>query len=168
VIAPPAEEMLLEAARRLGATLDDRGLSLATAESSTGGLLGHAVTAVAGASRYYLGGAIAYSNAAKQAELGVPDKLLRSHGAVSAEVAAAMATGARDRYAADLGLATTGIAGPDGATPGKPLGLHFVAAAIRGRDPLVERHVFPHDRAGNKLAAAHAALRLAVEALAAG
>ena len=160
--------MLLEAARRLGSMLDDRGLSLATAESSTGGLLGHAITAVAGASRYYLGGAIAYSNAAKQAELGVPNKLLEAHGAVSAEVAAAMATGARDRYAADLGLATTGIAGPDGATPDKPLGLHFVAAAIRGREPLVERHVFAHDRAGNKLAAAHAALHLALEAMAGG
>jgi PncC family amidohydrolase len=165
VIGPPAEETLLEAARRLGATLDERRLTLATAESSTGGLLGHAITAVPGASHYYLGGVIGYSNTAKQAELGLPDELLEAHGAVSAEVAAAMASGALERFGADLGLATTGIAGPEGATPDKPVGLHFVAIAMRGREPLVERHVFPHDRAGNKLAAAHAALHVGLEAL---
>lgn len=168
MIAPPAEETLLDAARRLGATLDDLGWRLATAESSTGGLLGHVVTGVPGASRYYLGGVIAYSNEAKQEELDVPAELLASHGAVSANVARAMATGALQRFDADLGLATTGIAGPDGATAEKPVGLHFVAAAVRGREPLVERHVFRHDRSGNKLAAAHAALRLGLGALGAG
>lgn len=160
VIAAPAEERLVELAAELGAALAERGWQLATAESSTGGLVGHVVTAVPGASRYYEGGAICYSNRAKELELGVPAAVIERHGAVSAEVAAAMATGAVERFDTDLGLAITGIAGPDGATPQKPVGLHFVAAAVRGQEPVVERHVFEHDRAGNRLAAAAAVLTL--------
>jgi PncC family amidohydrolase len=160
VIAAPAEERLVELAAELGAALAQRAWQLATAESSTGGLVGHVVTAVPGASRYYQGGVICYSNRAKEIELGVPGVLIERHGAVSHEVAAAMASGVLERFGADLALAITGIAGPNGAAPQKPVGLHFVAAAVRGREPVVERHVFDYDRAGNRLAAAAAALAL--------
>jgi PncC family amidohydrolase len=123
---------------------------------------------VPGASRYYLGGVIAYSNLAKELELHVPIELLAAHGAVSEEVAGAMAEGVRERFDADVGVAVTGIAGPEGAVADKPRGLHWIAAARRGHPPTVERHVFSHDREGNKAAAAHAALDLARREISAG
>jgi PncC family amidohydrolase len=123
---------------------------------------------VPGASRYYLGGVIAYSNLAKEVELQVPAELLATHGAVSAEVAEAMAEGVRARFDADLGVAVTGIAGPDGGGAEKPTGLHFVAACRSGHPPTVERHVFPHDRDGNKAAAALAAIELGRREISAG
>jgi nicotinamide-nucleotide amidase len=113
----------------VGALLAARGLTLATAESCTGGLVGAKLTAVPGSSRYYLGGAVAYSNDAKQALLDVPGELLQRHGAVSAEVARAMAEGARRRFGAELAVSTTGISGPDGGTPEKPVGLVYVGFA---------------------------------------
>jgi nicotinamide-nucleotide amidase len=107
----------------------ERGLTLATAESCTGGLVSARLTAVPGASAAFVGGVIAYANDVKLAELGVPEALLEEHGAVSAEVAQAMAHGARKRLGADVGVAITGVAGPDGGTPEKPVGLVFVHAA---------------------------------------
>jgi PncC family amidohydrolase len=152
-------------ARRLGTALRDRGWRLATAESSTAGLIGHAVTMVLGASDYYVGGVITYANEAKAAELGVAGEMLAAHGAVSQEVAAAMAEGARRRFGVEVAVSVTGIAGPDGATAAKPVGTHYVAVAAAGTTR-VERRVFPHDREGNKLAAALLALELAAEAAA--
>jgi nicotinamide-nucleotide amidase len=111
----------------------DRGLTLATAESCTGGLVGHLLTEVPGISASFLQGVIAYSNAAKTALLGVPEELIRVKGAVSEETARAMASGAAERAGADLGIGITGIAGPSGGAPGKPVGLVFVAADFRGR-----------------------------------
>lgn len=154
----------LDLARDIGARLVARGWTLASAESCTGGLIGHLITEVAGSSRYYLGGIIAYSNAVKQAQLGVPATVLLDHGAVSEATARAMATGVRHALQADVGLATTGIAGPGGATPTKPVGLVYVAVAT----PLGQhclRFVFSGDRQAIKQQSAAAALHLLLDTL---
>jgi nicotinamide-nucleotide amidase len=118
----PVAEIVLELCR-------ERGLTLATAESSTGGLIGAMLTAIPGSSDVFRGGVIAYSDAVKRGELDVPQELLAGHGAVSAEVAEAMAAGARKRLDADVAVAVTGIAGPGGGTPEKPVGLVYLHAA---------------------------------------
>ena len=158
----PNDAALVAAARRLGRRLVDRGWQLATAESCTGGLVGHTITQVPRASDHFLGGVVSYSDAVKHDLLGVDGDVLARIGAVSAEVAEAMAAGALDRFAvADLAIAVTGIAGPDGATDEKPIGLTYVSAARRDGRAIVERHVWPYDRDGNKRASALAALELA-------
>jgi PncC family amidohydrolase len=159
---------LADAANRLGTALLAVEWTLSSAESSTAGLIGHAITMVSGASRYYVGGVIAYSNLAKVLELGVAEDLIANHGAVSAEVAEAMAEGVRGRFDTDVALAVTGIAGPDAGGTAKPIGLHFVAACRRGHPATVERHVFTRDREGNKAEAALAALELALREIDAG
>jgi len=159
---------LADAANRLGAALLAAKWTLSSAESSTAGLIGHAITMVPGASRYYVGGVIAYSNLAKVLELGVREDLIANHGAVSGEVAEAMVEGVRSRFDTDLAVAVTGIAGPDAGGSAKPLGLHFVAACRRGHPATVERHVFTRDREGNKAEAALAALELALREIDAG
>jgi nicotinamide-nucleotide amidase len=121
----PVEELVLELCRA-------RGLTLATAESCTGGLVGARLTSVPGASDVFVGAIVAYSNGVKEAELGVPAELLERDGAVSAEAAAAMADGARARLGADVAVSVTGIAGPDGGSPEKPVGLVFVHASAPG------------------------------------
>ena len=136
------------------------GLRLAVAESCTGGLVAGGLTAVPGSSDMVERGFVTYSDAAKGEMLGVPDSLLAAHGAVSAEVARAMAEGALERSSADLGVAVTGIAGPGGATAAKPVGLVHIAAARRGGDTVDERHVFSGDRAAVRLQAVEAALVL--------
>jgi nicotinamide-nucleotide amidase len=151
------DEETLEAVT--GRALRARGWTLAVAESCTGGLVGHRLTQVAGSSTYFERGFVVYSNAAKQALLGVPEAILRRHGAVSGECASAMAEGARAHAHTDLGLAVTGIAGPDGGTPAKPVGTVFVALAGGGA-PVVERYRFARDRAGNKALSAARALDL--------
>ena len=158
----PAEDELAAAARRVGDVLRARGWRLATAESSTGGLIGHAITLVPGSSDYYPGGVISYSNRAKESELDVPAGLIKQHGAVSAEVAEAMAEGVRRRFGTEVGLAVTGIAGPDGGSPEKPVGTHWIAVSAHGRSTRVEHGHFGHDREGNKTAAALLALELAL------
>jgi nicotinamide-nucleotide amidase len=129
----------------VGRMLAERGLTLATAESCTGGLIGARLTAVPGSSRYYRGGVVAYANEAKRDLLGVPEALLREHGAVSEPVARAMAEGVRARLGADLALATTGISGPDGGTPEKPVGLVWIAFASQNGVE-AEQMIFPFDR----------------------
>jgi nicotinamide-nucleotide amidase len=122
-----------------------RGLSLATAESCTGGLVGARLTDVPGSSRVFVGSVVAYADEVKQRSLGVPEKLLREHGAVSGEVAAAMAAGARAAFGTDVALAVTGIAGPGGATPEKPVGLvHISVDSPDGGS--TDRFVLPGDR----------------------
>ncbi len=116
----------------VGGILLKMGKTLAVAESCSGGLIGHLLTNVPGSSAYFLEGLIVYSNAAKIDLLSVPPKMIETHGAVSPETAKAMARGVRKRARADLGLAVTGIAGPSGGTPAKPVGLVFVALAWRG------------------------------------
>lgn len=154
----PDQGQLMAAARELGESLRDRRLRLATAESSTGGLIGHAITSVPGASDYYAGGVICYSNHAKEVGLGVSHELIAEHGAVSAEVASAMAVGAAHRFEAELGVSVTGIAGPDGGSEHKPVGTHFIGVSLRGYPPTVARHIFGHDREGNQAEAALVAL----------
>jgi nicotinamide-nucleotide amidase len=116
----------------VGRRLADRGLTLSIAESCTGGLLGHRLTNVSGASAYFERGVIAYSNRAKQELLGVPESILRAHGAVSAPCAEAMAHGIAERAGSSCALAITGIAGPEGGTPTKPVGTVFIGLVVPG------------------------------------
>lgn len=115
----------------VGRLLADRGATIATAESCTGGLLAEQISQIAGASRYFAGGVVAYSNEIKMTQLDVPEALLAKHGAVSEPVAVAMAEGVRSRFDTDFGVSTTGISGPDGGTDEKPVGLVCVALARR-------------------------------------
>jgi nicotinamide-nucleotide amidase len=141
----------------LGKGLVARGLTLAVAESCTGGLLAERISAVPGASRYFRGGVVAYANDAKRELLGVPEALLAAHGAVSAPVARAMAEGARRRFGADLAVSTTGISGPDGGTAEKPVGLVFVGFAdSKGGE--AHEFLFPFDRARHRLVTTQVAL----------
>jgi nicotinamide-nucleotide amidase len=157
-----AERELRRRAERLQAACLDLGLRVALAESCTGGRVADALTDVPGSSGYLAGGVVAYEDAAKSALLGVPAAILAAHGAVSAEVAAAMAEGARATFRADLAAAVTGIAGPGGATPGKPVGLTYVAVADAG-GVTVRRFAWTGDREANKAASAAAAIDLLVE-----
>ena len=126
-----SDDGLRKAASRVLALCRARGLAIATAESCTGGLVAAALTAIAGSSDVVDCGFVTYSNAAKQAMLGVPAATLKRHGAVSAETAAAMAAGALKNSQADLSVAITGVAGPGGGTNEKPVGLVYFAAARR-------------------------------------
>ena len=155
------EDALLDEAKALLALYDARGLTLATAESCTGGLIAAALTSIAGSSSVVLGGFVTYSNAMKTKMVGVPDALLEAVGAVSAEVAQAMAEGALRETGADVALSCTGIAGPSGATPTKPVGLVFLGCARRGAATRVERRVFPGDRSAVRAATVAEAFSLA-------
>lgn len=155
-------EALLALSQRVGAGLLRRGWQLAVAESCTGGLVGHWLTQVAGSSAYFVGGVIAYSNAVKQRLLGVRGETLARWGAVSPQVAAEMARGARRLLAAQAAVSLTGIAGPGGGTPQKPVGLVYVGLALPG-ETRVWRAQWPGDRATNKALSVQFALeRLAV------
>lgn len=143
----------------IGQRLRQLGLTLAAAESCTGGLLSSQITDVAGSSDYFLGGVVTYANSAKAAILGIDPLALDSHGAVSPEVAAAMAHQVRRLFGADIGLAVTGIAGPGGGTAEKPVGLayiHLSAADVEWG----EHHIWQGDRLANKQQSAAAALAL--------
>jgi nicotinamide-nucleotide amidase len=143
----------------VGERLAERGSTLAVAESCTGGLLAERLTRVPGSSRYFLGGAVVYANQVKSGILGVPAALIEEHGAVSGPVARAMAEGCRRAFGADFALAVTGIAGPDGATPGKPVGTVFQAVA--GPEGTEQRRLrFPGDRERIRAYAAQAALEI--------
>jgi nicotinamide-nucleotide amidase len=159
---PPTDDELVASARRLGTRLTANGWQMAAAESCTGGMLSHVITQIPKSSDHFLGGIVSYSNAVKEDLLDVPGDLLERVGAVSAEVAEAMTAGALARFpAARLAVAVTGIAGPDGGSEAKPVGLTYVAVALRDSPAAVERHTWPHDRDGNKRASVLAALELA-------
>lgn len=156
---------LVALASRLQALALARGVTVSTAESCTGGLIGHALTAIAGSSDYYLGGVVSYSNALKVGLLGVPETVLDQHGAVSAQAAVAMADGARQRLGSDYAVSVTGVAGPAGGTQAKPVGLTYVAVAgPAGHE--VRRHTWSGDRAANKERSAAAAIELLMDTLA--
>lgn len=125
----PLERSLIDRAMAVGVALVQRGWRLATAESCTGGLIGAAVTAVPGCSAWYVGGVVSYADRAKHELRGVPAATLEAHGAVSAQTAAAMATGALARLGADIAVSVTGIAGPDGGSADKPVGLVWFGMA---------------------------------------
>jgi nicotinamide-nucleotide amidase len=143
------------------------GLTVAAAESCTGGLIAKLITDVSGSSGYFRGAVVSYSNEAKTRLLGVPEDQLTAHGAVSAQVARAMAVGVLERLGADVAVAVTGISGPGGGTAAKPVGLTYVAVADReGAD--VRRYVWSGDRSGNRKASARAALELLLERVTSG
>lgn len=150
--------------QRLFEALTARKLTLAIAEGDTGGLVLELLTAIPGSSAVVLGGVVAYDDSLKIGVLGVPAGVLRDHGAVSTEAAEAMALGVRRLCHADIGVATTGIAGPGGATPSKPVGLAYVAA-VSSSATLIREHHWQGDRAANRLASAQAAAALVLELL---
>jgi len=150
----------------LGARLKKKGLTLAAAESCSGGLLGYRVTAVPGSSAYFLGGVVAYANSAKGRLAGVPAAVLEKHGAVSAECAAALARGARRTLGADIGVSITGVAGPGGGTKDKPVGLVYVAVSGPGRAEAVRKLEINGPRESVRSRAVTSALRLAFDAAA--
>jgi PncC family amidohydrolase len=154
---------LVELAERLQARCVGRGLTVATAESCTGGLVAHLLTEVPGSSAYLRGAIVAYADDVKHAELGVSTEVLDAHGAVSAQVALAMAEGVRTRLGTTLGVAVTGIAGPDGGSSAKPVGLVYVAVSGAGETPEVRRFLWTEDRSGNKRASAEAAITMLLE-----
>ena len=164
-VVSTTDDELLGFAQELGARCRSAGVTVATAESCTGGLVGHLITEVPGSSAYFLGGFVTYDDPVKVALVEVPDALLAAHGAVSAQVAVAMAEGARRRLGADVAVSTTGIAGPDGGSDEKPVGLTYVAVADAGGHD-VRRFVWDLDRSGNKRASAAAALELVIDRLA--
>lgn len=145
--------------KEIGDELRKRGLSISTAESCTGGLVSHRITNVSGSSDYYKGSVIAYANEVKEKILGVAGRTLREKGAVSAECAVEMAKGVCSLLGSDIGIATTGIAGPTGGTPDKPVGLVYIALATNDY-VYHEKHIFHADREGNKCEAADAALEM--------
>jgi len=131
-------------------------------ESCTGGLVGHLITEIPGSSAYYVGGFVTYSDDTKLAMVGVPLDVLSAHGAVSAQTALAMAAGGRERTGAEIGVSVTGIAGPDGGSPSKPVGLTYVAVAdAEGTE--VKRFTWSGSRAENKRSSAQAALEFVLE-----
>jgi PncC family amidohydrolase len=143
----------------VGRMLLERGLRLAVAESCTGGLLGHRLTSVPGSSAYFERGVLAYSNRAMEELLGVPDSILSAHGSVSGPCAEAMACGVARLAGSSCALAVTGIAGPDGGTPAKPVGTVFVGLVVKG-EALARRFYFAGDRAAVKWQSTQAALDL--------
>lgn len=148
----------------VGQILRARRLTLGTAESCTGGLVGHRLTNVAGSSDYFLGSIVAYSYEAKERLLDVHHNTLYEHGAVSEETAREMAQGARRALGADIAVSVTGIAGPGGGMPDKPVGLTWVALSARDADR-ARSFVWDSDRAGNKAYSAEAALQLVLDYL---
>ncbi len=148
----------------LGALLRSKHLKLATAESCTGGLLGHLITNVPGSSDYYLGGLIAYAYEAKTELLGISQEALLRYGAVSKETALAMARGAFERLHADVAIGITGILGPGGATPDKPVGLVYIALVTHQAEH-VRRFYWKGNRDENKQSSASAALAMLKEYL---
>ena len=143
----------------VGELLRQQRLTLVIAESCTGGLIGHRLSNVPGSSEYFLGDVVAYSYEAKERLLGVPHDLIVREGVVSEAVALAMARGVRRRLDADLALGVTGIAGPGGGTPTKPVGLVYIAL-VTPQGERVVRYVWPGDRLANKQQSAEAALAL--------
>ncbi|TAK33335.1 MAG: CinA family protein [Chloroflexota bacterium] len=149
--------------KTVGEILARRRMTLAVAESCTGGLLGSLVTDVPGSSAYFVGGVVSYANEAKRRLLGVPDEMLRQQGAVSEDVALAMARGARELFQVDVALAVTGIAGPAPETS-KPVGLVYVALAASDLESCREFR-WTGDRIANKRRSAEAALQLLLDYL---
>ncbi len=151
-------------AAQIGDLLRERHLTLATAESCTGGLIGHLITDIPGSSDYFLGSIVSYAYSAKEAILGVRHETLLAHGAVSAETAAEMAWGARRLFHSSIAVSVTGIAGPGGGTAEKPVGLVHMHLTAEDAE-IGECHIWDSDRIGNKQRSAEAALGLVLEYL---
>ncbi|NLD37931.1 MAG: nicotinamide-nucleotide amidohydrolase family protein [Desulfatiglans sp.] len=144
--------------KTLGNILIQKSLTIATAESCTGGLIGHMITSIPGSSAYFMGGIISYSNQAKCDLLGVSADTLKKYGAVSGETAREMAWGIRERFGTDIGLSVTGIAGPDGGTKEKPVGTVFMGFVFDKKEPVSIRYLFKGTREKIKQKTAETAL----------
>ena len=144
----------------VGDLLTKKGLTIATAESTTGGYIGHLLNLVPGSSKYFIGGVIAYNTRVKTEVLKIPAETIEHEGSVSAQTALVMARGARELLQADIGISETGIAGPSGGSPEKPKGTVFIAIDAKDGYQLVERFVWDTDRMGFKERTAEAALEL--------
>jgi nicotinamide-nucleotide amidase len=155
-------------ASKAGAALQQRRWRLVLAESCTGGWVAKSITDIAGSSAWFERGFVTYSNAAKEQQLGVSPALLAAHGAVSSPVVEAMATGALQASPAELAVAVSGIAGPDGGTPDKPVGLVWFGTAVRDGGVSSQSQVFPGDRDAVRRAAVAHALALIMEVAAQG
>ena len=143
----------------VGKLLTQHQQTLAVAESCTGGLITHRLTNVAGSSAYLMGSVVAYAYEAKVAALGVSWDTLNMFGAVSSETATGMARGVREKFSSTIGLSVTGIAGPGGGMPGKPVGLTFIGLSVPER-VIIEKYIWQGDRIANKEQSAQAALNL--------
>jgi PncC family amidohydrolase len=152
---------------KLNLMLTQKGLKISVAESCTGGLISSRITDVAGSSDYFEGGVVTYSNRAKALFLSIPADLIAAKGAVSREVARKMAEGVRSAAEADIGLSVTGIAGPSGGTPGKPVGTVYMGLAAESGS-WVRKHLFSGDRLAIKRQTADQALRFILEYLEGG
>lgn len=161
------DEPLAELVARLQAACLARGISVATAESCTGGLIAQLLTDVGGSSGYFKGGVVSYADDVKTSMLGVPAEHIAAHGAVSAQVARGMAEGARSRLRVDVAVAVTGVAGPGGGSAAKPVGLTYVAVAD-GLGVELRRFVWTGDRSANRLATARAAIVMTLERISGG
>ena len=151
---------------RVGEVLVTKGLTICAAESCTGGLVMHRLTNIPGSSVYVVGGVVAYSNALKQSLLNVKQGTLIAYGAVSEQTASEMALGARALMKADIAVSITGIAGPDGGTAEKPVGLTYIGISAGDDILIVQRHVWPGDREAVKNASADATLQLVLDTVA--
>jgi len=160
-----ADRLTASAAKRLGAALSASGMTLAVAESCTGGQLGGAITSIPGSSLYFSGGVVAYGNPAKVSLLGVAPGLIAACGAVSREVALAMAEGVLLLLRADLAIAVTGVAGPGGGSRGKPVGTVWVAVVGAGAVRYAHRFRFPGGREAVRRETVRAALAAAIDVL---
>ncbi|MBI1301191.1 MAG: nicotinamide-nucleotide amidohydrolase family protein [Alphaproteobacteria bacterium] len=155
-------EQLVE---QLSNLLLEKKLRLVTAESCTGGMIASAITDRAGSSHVFERGFVTYSNASKEQVLGVSKHIIDNYGAVSHECADAMVLGALARSEAEVGVAVTGIAGPDGGTPEKPLGLVYIAVCVKGHEPDITENFFKGSREDIRKAATEKALSLLIEAV---
>lgn len=150
---------------RVGRLLVKKGWTIGAAESCTGGLILHRLTNISGSSAYVQGGVVAYSNPVKQSLLNVHQGTLIAYGAVSEQTAAEMATGVRKLLSVDIAVSVTGIAGPEGGTAEKPVGLTYIGLAGPEDLLVVKRYVWESDREGNKVASADAALQLILDTI---
>ena len=160
-----ADRLTASASKRLGAALSASGMTLAVAESCTGGLLGGAITSIPGSSLYFSGGVVAYRNSAKISLLGVPPDLIAARGAVSREMALAMAEGVRSLFRADLAIAVTGVAGPGGGSRGKPAGTVWVAVVAPAGVRYAHRFRFPGGREAVRRETVRVSLAAAIDVL---
>jgi PncC family amidohydrolase len=161
----PTYEELTQLSQEVGVQFLAAKMTCATAESCTGGLVGHLLTEISGSSAYFMGGAIVYSNEIKAKVLGVEQETLDTDGAVSYATAKQMAAGALRLYGVDVAVAITGIAGPGGGSATKPVGLVYVHVAGRDGYQRGDRYLWPADRSGNKLLSAQAAMQMMSEYL---
>jgi PncC family amidohydrolase len=158
------DPILSELSTKINERIIPKKLTIATAESCTGGLIAHVLTLIPGASNYFIGGVIAYSNQVKQDILGVQASTLAQFGAVSEQTAIEMAAGVRERFNTDIGMSTTGIAGPSGGTPSKPVGLVWIGFSTPEKTWAVESH-FSDDRHQINKKSARKALQLLLDYL---